>query len=134
MLLEDDLLQEFGADHFADLGSLVSQLLGGLFAAEDLVAKHFAFRSEAVHGSVVFVFNREANVPIFGIVLGLLEEEFVIHDRPILLLGIEKGLGRFAKAGEIRVHLSGLHPDQRDSPDWAFGVVFLGENGGGEQQ
>src|SRR5580704_4844423 len=77
-LLQDDFLQQFRTDDLANFRAFFRELLSGLFATDDLVSQHLAFRSQAVHGSVVLVLDRHADVPILRTVLGLLQEHFVV--------------------------------------------------------
>jgi len=82
LLLQHDFLQQFAAHGFADFLALFRQLLSLLFASHNLVAQGFGFRVEAVHGGVVLELNRNTNIPILGIGLGLLQENFVVDEDP----------------------------------------------------
>jgi hypothetical protein len=83
---------------------------------------------------VVLVFDGNADVPIFRVILGLLEEDFVVDDGALFLAFLVDLLGGLAEHGEIGIHLGGLHADQRYAPDGTFGVVFLSEQPRCEQQ
>src|SRR5947199_10521570 len=80
-LLKHDLLQQFRTDDFAYLLALFCDLLRLLFATHDLVTHRLAFSGQAVHGSVILVFDRKSNVPILRAAVCFLEEDLVIDDR-----------------------------------------------------
>ena len=82
---------------------------------------------------MIFVLDRYADIPIFRAVLGLFQENFVVHDRALTLLFFDQGLGGLAKAAEIGIQLRGFDANQLDAPDRAFGVVFLSAQGGRKQ-
>ena len=60
---------------------------------------------------MVLVFDRKAQVPIFGTVLGFFEEHFIVHDRSLTFLLIEDGFAGLAQTGEISVDGRGLNPN-----------------------
>src|SRR5580658_5650213 len=133
-LFQVDFLQQVRTYGLADLGALFGKLLSWCLASQDFVANRFSLCGQAVHSSVILVFDGYANIPILRVVLGLFEEHFVVHDQTLLLLFVEERLAGLLQAGEIGIHLSGLDANQRCAPDGAFGVVFLGEQRRGEQQ
>src|ERR1700758_810522 len=83
---------------------------------------------------MILVFDRYADIPIFRTVLGFFQKNFVVHDHSLTLLFFDQGLGGLAKAGEIGIQLRGFDANQLDAPHGAFGVVFLSEQRGREQQ
>src|SRR5205814_4277435 len=111
-LFQNDLLHQFGADDFPNFGAFVRKLLGWLFAAENRLSKHLSLGGYAVQGSVVLVFDRKTQVPIFGTVPGLFEEYFIVHDHSLTFLLIKYGFAGLAQTGEISVDSGGLNPDQ----------------------
>src|SRR5438874_11113614 len=80
-LLKHDLLKQFRTDDFAYLLALFCDLLRLLFAAHDLVTHRLAFCGQAVHGSMILVFDRKSKVPILRASGCFLEEDLVIDDR-----------------------------------------------------
>src|SRR5438552_15875653 len=80
-LLKHDLLKQFRTDDFAYLLAFFCALLSLLFAAHDLVTHRFAFGGQAVHGSVILVFDRKSKVPILRATVCFFEEDLVIDDR-----------------------------------------------------
>src|SRR6266566_3479196 len=87
-LLKHDLLKQFRTDDFAYLLAFFCDLLSLLFAAHDLVTHRFAFGGQAVHGSMILVFDRKSKVPILRATGCFLEEDLVIddHSRTFFLL------------------------------------------------
>src|SRR5207245_4271549 len=80
-LLKHDLLQQFRTDDFAYLLALLCDLLRLLFATHDLVTYRFALCGQAVHGSVIRVFDRNSKVPLLRATVCLFEDDLVIDDR-----------------------------------------------------
>src|SRR5438270_10229015 len=87
-ILKHDLLKQFRTDDFAYLLAFFCDLLSLLFAAHDLVTHRFAFGGQAVHGSMILVFDRKSKVPILRATGCFLEEDLVIddHSRTFFLL------------------------------------------------
>src|SRR6266700_744208 len=98
-LLKHDLLQQFRTDDFAYLLALFCDLLSLLFAAHDLVTHRLAFGGQAVHGSVILVFDLKSNVPILRTTVCFLEEDLVIDDRSRTFFLLEQWLGGMTQAG-----------------------------------
>src|SRR5205809_1423438 len=98
-LLKHDLLKQFRTDDFAYLLALFCDLLRLLFATHDLVTHRLAFGGQAVHGSVILVFDRKSNVPILRTTVCFLEEDLVIDDRSRTFFLLEQWLGGLTQAG-----------------------------------
>jgi hypothetical protein len=64
---------------------------------------------------MVLEFGAHADVPIFRIVFGLFEEDFVVHDRALALLFLEQRLGGLAQAGEMPTTLGAPY-----KPSWVM--------------
>jgi hypothetical protein len=71
-LFKQNLLQQLVADEFAIFPALFAYLLSLLFSAYNLVSNRVFLCDEAVHGRVVLILDGETNIPILGIILGLL--------------------------------------------------------------
>src|SRR5258708_5832243 len=123
--LQENLLQQLGADDFPNLCALIGNLLSRALATQNLVTQSFPFCGQTVHGGMVLVLDGQTNVPILRTVLGFLEEVLVVHNRPLALLLLKERLGRLAQAGEVGIHFGGVHANQRYAPDRTFGVVLL---------
>src|SRR5436190_24211726 len=87
-LLKHDLLKQSRTDDFAYLLAFFCDLLSLLFAVHDLATHRFAFGGQAVHGSMILVFDRKSKVPILRATGCFLEEDLVIddHSRTFFLL------------------------------------------------
>src|ERR1017187_245502 len=126
-LFQEDFLQQLRADDLPNFGALLVKLLSGSFTTQDLVAHRLTLRRQTVQGGVVLVLDGDADVPILGAVLGLLEEDLVVDDRALLLTFLVDRFGGLAQHGEIGIHVRGLNADQGYAPDGTFRVVLLRE-------
>src|SRR5438874_8068508 len=83
---------------------------------------------------MVFVFCRQADVPVLWTALCLFEKHLVVQNHPLTLFFIQKRFGALPQTAEILVEVGGFDVNQCHSPHRAFGVMFLGEERGGKQQ
>src|SRR6266852_1601757 len=89
-LLQQNLLQQLGADDFSDFCAFIGNLLSRALATQNLVTQSFPFCGQTVHGGMVLVLDGQTNVPILRTVLGFLEEVLVVHNRSLALLLLEE--------------------------------------------
>src|SRR5437773_9996672 len=100
-LLKHDLLQQFRTDDFAYLLALFCDLLRLLFATHDLVTHRLAFCGQAVHGSMILVFDRKSKVPLLRGTGCLFADDLVVDERFRTLFLIGYWLGGVTQAGWV---------------------------------